>query len=194
MSNKGALIILSGPSGVGKGTIRQALLARGYLPFWYSVSMTTRSIRPGETDGVEYYFVNDAEFDHNIETGNFLEYVEFVGHRYGTPKDKVLEHLNAGVNVILEIDVSGTEKILTSCADLDPITIFLIPPSFQVLEDRIRGRSTEDEATILRRLLKARVEMQVRDRYQHVVVNDNVEQAVEEIEKIIGKELSRRSS
>ena len=194
MFNKGILVIISGPSGVGKGTIRKELIARGNFPFWYSVSMTTRTIRPGEVDGVDYFFVSDAEFDRNVKIGNFLEYVEFVGHKYGTPKDKVLEHLEKGENVILEIDVSGTESILKNSAFLSPVTIFLVPPTFEALESRIRGRSTEDEASIAKRLNKAKAELAIQDEYQHVIVNDDVVQAVERIEKVIFDELARRSS
>lgn len=185
MGNKGLLIIVSGPSGVGKGTIRKQLIENSFLPFWYSVSMTTRKMRPGEVNGVDYLFVDDATFDKNIEDNNFLEHVEFVGHKYGTPRSNVVDKLNAGVNVILEIEVIGADNVVKNAADLEPITFFLVPPSFEALEARIRGRSTEDEATIQKRLNKAKVELAKKDNYNHIIVNDSVERAAHEIEEII---------
>lgn len=185
MAKRGLLIIISGPSGVGKGTIRKQLIADAVLPFWYSVSMTTRTIRPGEVDGVDYIFVDDETFDRNVADGNFLEHVEFVGHKYGTPKDRVISKLEQGINVILEIDVSGTENVLRNSKELHPITFFLIPPTFTALENRIRGRSTEDEATIQKRLNKAKHELALQNEYQHIIVNDDVGRAANEIEKII---------
>ena len=180
---KGKLIILSGPSGVGKGTVRAVLMKDESLKLFYSVSMTTRQPRPGEVDGREYYFVTPEEFQRNIDNGNLLEWAEFVGNRYGTPKDKVEQMREQGKNVLLEIEVNGTLSVLSKCHDA--LSIFLIPPSLEALENRIRSRRTEPEDIVQQRLNKARIEMGMQDRYDHVVVNDDVERAAAEIAKII---------
>ena len=177
------LIILSGPSGVGKGTVRKKLLESGDLDLFYSISMTTRGIREGEENGREYYFVSKEEFKANIERGNLLEWAEFVGNYYGTPKDKVEEVRNSGRDVLLEIEVNGTMTVLSKCPDA--VSIFLVPPSMEALEARIRGRSTETEEVIQKRLAKAAAELPMQSRYQHVVVNDDVERAAREIRDII---------
>ena len=148
MNKKGLLIILSGPSGVGKGTIRQEILKDPSLKLFYSVSLTTRQIRPGEMEGREYYFVTDEQFDENLAKGNLLEWNAFVHHRYGTPKDRVEEKRLAGYNVLLEIDVNGAEQVVKNLADDNRLcTIFLMPPSFKELEDRIR-EETEHRAAV----------------------------------------------
>ena len=167
MNRKGKLIILSGPSGVGKGTVRMALMKNPNLHLFYSVSMTTRSPRPGEVNGREYYFVSKEEFQRNIDSGNLLEWAEFVGNRYGTPKDKVEQMREEGKNVLLEIEVNGTLEVLKKCPDA--ISIYLMPPSFEALEARIRGRSTESEDVIQRRLAKARKERTMQDHYAYKV-------------------------
>ena len=182
---KGSLIILSGPSGVGKGTVRQVLSAMDDLHFYYSISMTTRSMRPGEVNGRDYLFVSRDEFIRNIENGNLLEWAEFVGNYYGTPRDIIEKHRNDGEDVLLEIETNGARQVLAKCPDA--ISIFIVPPNFEALESRIRGRSTEDEATIQKRLAKARSELLLQDQYQHVVLNDSVQRAAEEIKSIILK-------
>lgn len=183
MEKKGHLIILSGPSGVGKGTVRQALMRDRSLNLFYSVSMTTRKPRVGEVDGREYFFVSPEEFQRNIDSGNLLEWAEFVGNRYGTPKDKVEAMLAEGKNVLLEIEVNGAMEVLSKCPAA--ISIYLMPPSFDALERRIRGRCTEPEETIQRRLAKARCEMKMEGQYLHHVCNDDVERAAAEIGDII---------
>ena len=183
MNRKGKLIILSGPSGVGKGTVRMALMKNPNLHLFYSVSMTTRSPRPGEVNGREYYFVSKEEFQRNIDSGNLLEWAEFVGNRYGTPKDKVEQMREEGKNVLLEIEVNVTLEVLKKCPDA--ISIYLMPPSFEALEARIRGRSTESEDVIQMRLAKARKEMTMQDHYAYKVYNDDIEKAAEKIAKII---------
>lgn len=183
MNSKGHLIILSGPSGVGKGTVRKVLMEDASLHLYYSVSMTTRHPRPGEVDGREYYFVTPEEFQRNIDSGNLLEWAEFVGNRYGTPKDKVDAMLVSGKNVLLEIEVNGTLTVLQKVPDA--ISIYLIPPSFDALESRIRGRSTESEEVIQERLQKARREMEMKGHYRHLVLNDDVNRAAKEIAEII---------
>ena len=180
---KGSLIILSGPSGVGKGTVRQALLSLGGVDFYYSVSMTTRKPRPGEVDGRDYIFVSPEEFQRNIDNGNLLEWAEFVGNRYGTPRDIIEQWRDKGRDVLLEIETNGAKQVLAKCPDA--ISIFIVPPNFEALESRIRGRSTEDEPTIQRRLAKARAELLLQDNYQYKVLNDTPLRAAEEIKSLI---------
>ena len=183
MAEKGKLIILSGPSGVGKGTVRLFLMPDPDLNLFYSVSMTTRSKRPGEEDGREYYFVNEDEFKRRIEEGKLLEWNYFVGDYYGTPLDKVEEKLLEGKNVLLEIDVNGAKSVMEKRPDA--LSIFLVPPSFEALEARIRGRSTESEEVIQERLDKAKRELPCSKDYDYCVVNDSVERAAKEIKSII---------
>ena len=174
---------MSGPSGVGKGTIRNKLFENNDLNLFFSVSMTTRKPRPGEVDGQDYYFVSREEFDKNIENGNLLEWAEFVGNRYGTPKDKVEKMREEGKNVLLEIEVNGTAQVLKKVEDA--ISIFILPPSLEKLENRIRGRSTETEDVIQGRLAKATKELELQTQYKFKVVNDDINKAVEEIRNII---------
>lgn len=183
MKKRGILVILSGPSGVGKGTVRKVLMELPDVNLFYSISLTTRSMRPGEVDGRDYYFVDEATFQKNIENGNLLEYAEFVGNHYGTPKDKVEEMLDEGKNVLLEIEVNGTMEVLQKVPEA--VSIYLMPPNFDALESRIRGRSTEEEAIIQKRLAKARKEMELAGNYEYTVVNDDVERAAKEIAQII---------
>ena len=187
MNKKGLLIILSGPSGVGKGTVRKELVKDPSLKLFFSVSMTTRAMRPGEVNGRDYYFVSKEEFQKNIDNGNLLEWAEFVGNRYGTPKDKVEEMREQGKNVFLEIETKGTATVLKKCPDA--ISIFLMPPSMEALEARIRGRRTEAEEVIQERLAKARSELPLASKYKHVVLNDTIERASEEIASIIKEAL-----
>jgi len=191
---KGLLIIISGPSGVGKGTIRQEVMKDPSLNLWYSISLTTRGQRPGEVNGREYYFVSEKTFRENLENGNLLEHACFVGHHYGTPLDKLDEKRAAGQNVILEIEVNGTLQVLDRLSQEDIVSIFLMPPSFAALEARIRGRSTEGEKAIEERLAKAKKEMGMSSRYKYVVINDNVSRAAAEIQGIIKKEIELASA
>ena len=183
MKDKGVLVILSGPSGVGKGTVRKVLMELPNLNLFYSISLTTRKARPGEVDGKDYYFVDNETFEDNIRRGNLLEYAEFVGNRYGTPKDKVEAMLEEGKNVLLEIEVNGTMEVLKKVPDA--VSIYLMPPSFDALEQRIRGRSTETEDVIQSRLAKAKKEMKLAGAYKYTVLNDDVNRAAEEIASII---------
>ena len=137
---KGLLIILSGPSGVGKNCVRQEIMKSNKLDLTYSISMTTREKREREEDGKDYYFVSEEEFQRNIDEGNFLEWASFVGHRYGTPKDKVEALRKQGKNVFLEIEINGAKQVLSKVQDDRVISIFLMPPSFAALEKRIRKR------------------------------------------------------
>ena len=182
---RGLLIIMSGPSGVGKGTIREKLMEDRSLNLFYSVSMTTRSPRPGEVNGREYYFVSKEEFQRNIDNGNLLEWAEFVGNRYGTPRDKVEKMRDEGKNVLLEIDVNGTSQILSKLDPNDVISVFIAPPSIEELGNRLRGRSTESEEVIQNRVAQAARELEESKKYRYVVVNDKLEDAVEDFRKII---------
>ncbi len=185
MKKRGLLIIMSGPSGVGKGTIREELMKYNDLNLFYSVSMTTRPMRPGEQDGREYYFVTRQEFDKNIKNGNLLEWAEFVGNCYGTPKDKVEQMRNEGKNVLLEIDVNGTAKVLEKIKQDDVLSIFILPPSLEVLEERIRGRGTETDEVIKNRVARAKQEFDYQKQYKFKVVNDELKTAVENVANII---------
>ena len=185
MVKVGKLIILSGPSGVGKGTVREELFQNPEIKLFYSVSMTTRSPRNGEQDGKEYYFVSVDEFKKQIEEGNLLEYNCFVGNYYGTPKDKVLQKLNKGINVLLEIDVNGARTVKKNMPEA--VSIFLTPPSLKELEERIRGRATETEEIIKERLDKARAEIDLGKDYDFVVCNKDVKEAAAKIAEIILK-------
>lgn len=185
MKKKGLLIILSGPSGVGKGTVRKAIIAKHKVRLTYSISMTTRAPRAMEVDGRDYYFVSKEEFQRNIDEGNFLEWAEFVGNRYGTPKDKVEQLRNEGKNVFLEIEINGATQVLSKVKDDKVVSFFLKPPSIKQLEDRIRKRKTESEETIRERLEKGEREMAMTDAYDYVILNDEIDRAAEEIISII---------
>ena len=189
---QGLLIIISGPSGVGKGTIRRLVMRNKSLNLVYSVSMTTRAKREKETDGVDYFLVNNDEFDKAIKEGNLLEWATFVGNRYGTPKDYVDKLRNDGKNVLLEIEVEGTKQVMAKQKGSNVISIFLIPPSFEDLEARIRHRSTESEEIIQKRLEKAKAEMNLKFNYQYVVLNDDPKRAAKEIQDIIRSKLNAK--
>ena len=178
---KGKFIIISGPSGVGKGTILNTLLEE--VNGWFSVSMTTRNIREGEVEGVNYYFINKDEFKKRIEDGQLLEYNIYNDNYYGTPKDKVLEKLNEGINVFLEIDVNGARNIKNMFSDA--VLIYIAPPSIEVLRERLISRGTEDMETIENRLKIADSELKQIDFYDYVVVNDNLDKAINDVREII---------
>ena len=182
---KGLLVILSGPSGVGKGTVRNQIMKEHRVDLVYSISMTTREIREKETNGVEYYFVSDEEFQRNIDNDNFLEWANFVGHKYGTPKDKVEELRSQGKNVLLEIEINGANQVFERVHDDRVISFFLMPPDFKALENRIRKRKSESEDIIQARLEKGRKEMTMTEKYDYVIKNDKVTRAAREIEDLI---------
>lgn len=182
---KGLLIILSGPSGVGKGTVRKYIMNRDLFPMVFSVSMTTREPRATETNGVEYYFVSKEEFQRNIDNDNFLEWAEFVGNRYGTPRSIVEDLRNQGKNVLLEIEINGAEQVLSKVKDDRVVSFYLKPPSMKQLEARIRKRKSETEEVIQKRLAKAEAEMAKAKNYDFVVMNDRINRAGDEIIKIL---------
>jgi len=191
---KGLLIILSGPSGVGKGTIRKRIINNPKLNLAYSISMTTRPKREREVEGEDYYFVSRNFFIENLEKGNFLEHCEFVGNFYGTPKDKIEELRNNGKNVFLEIEVSGAAQVMSKIDHDDFVAIFLMPPSLKALESRIRRRKTESEEIIQKRLKKAKREMGAGGNYDYIVLNDVIKRAAAEVTDIILEKIIENES
>ena len=183
MEKKGRLIILSGPSGVGKGTIREQLFENKELNLAYSISMTTRKARVNETNGKDYFFVSEHDFLESIANNELIEWAEFVGNYYGTPKQYVDKLLAEGKNVVLEIEVQGATQVIASCPKV--LSIFIVPPSQEELERRIRSRRTETEEVVKARLKKAAAEMDVVNDYDFVVENSTVANAVNEITQII---------
>ncbi len=186
LNRKGLLIVISGPSGVGKGTVRKALFKMEGHDFVYSTSMTTRKPRNGEREGVEYYFVSDEEFKNNIERNNFLEYAEFVGNHYGTPLDKIEEQLSLGKEVVLEIDVAGAMQVKARMPEA--VFVFIAPPTYSELEERLRNRGTETKEVICERIRRARSEIKLAPAYDYIVVNDTVENAADRILAIVRAE------
>ncbi|BAB77630.1 guanylate kinase [Anabaena sp. FACHB-709] len=175
----GKLIILTGPSGVGKGTLMRSLLQR-HPELYYSVSATTRPPRPGEVNGESYYFVSRSKFEELIAQGEFLESAEFAGNYYGTPREAVLNQVQSGKLVVLEIELAGARQIRTSFPEA--LSIFILPPSFEELENRIRGRGQDSEEAIARRLQRAKEEIQAADEFDIQIVNDDFEAALQAIE------------
>lgn len=190
MQEKGLLIVLSGPSGVGKGTVRKEIFSQEDTSFEYSISMTTRSPREGEVDGVDYFFKSREEFERLIEQGKLLEYAEFVGNYYGTPVDYVRETLEKGKDVFLEIEVQGARQVREKFPD--GLFIFLMPPSLSELKNRIVTRGTETEDIINNRLNVAKEEIEMMHLYDYVVENDQIECACERIKAIVVAEHCRR--
>jgi guanylate kinase len=178
----GTLIVLTGPSGVGKGTLLKALLAT-HPELYLSVSATTRSPRAGEVDGVHYYFYARDSFEAAIQAGAFLEWAEFAGNYYGTPIASVKEQIERGRSVVLEIELAGARQV----AKIFPnaLKVFILPPSLSELEQRIRDRNTDAEAAIVRRLEQARVEIAAADEFDYQIVNDDFQTALDELERIV---------
>ncbi|ANE47475.1 guanylate kinase [Paenibacillus swuensis] len=187
--DKGLLLVLSGPSGVGKGTVCTALRKRA-PELIYSVSATTRVPRQGEVDGVNYFFKSHEQFKHMIEHDQLLEWAEYVGNYYGTPRDFVQKTLDQGLDIILEIEVQGALKVKEKFPE--GVFVFLMPPSLQELQSRIVGRGTESEETIMRRMTAAVEEIALMQHYDYAVVNDHIESACSRIQSIITAEHCKR--
>nr|WP_106784103.1 guanylate kinase [Lysinibacillus timonensis] len=187
---RGLLIVLSGPSGVGKGTVRKELFSQAGTNYEYSVSMTTRKPREGEVDGVDYFFKSREEFEALIEQGGLLEHAEFVGNYYGTPIEYVNETLDAGRDVFLEIEVQGATQIREKAPDA--LFIFLAPPSLSELQNRLVNRGTESEEIIKKRIATAKEELEMMSLYDYVVENDEIQRACDKINAIIVAEHCRR--
>lgn len=182
MKTKGKLIVLSGPSGAGKSTVIGKLLEkRDDISF--SVSATTRGPRPGETDGINYFFKTREQFMEMVDAGEFLEHAEYAGNCYGTPKGPVMEQMNAGKTVILDIEVQGAFQVKKAMPEA--IMVFLAPPSIAELERRLRGRATDSEEKILLRLKTARSEYALAGKYDYIVINDSADVAADELNAII---------
>ena len=182
---RGLLIVISGASGTGKGTVCKKLLAD--LPeVAYSISATTRTPRPGEVDGREYYFLSVEEFKTWIAEEKFLEYANVYGNFYGTPLNKIEERLNRGEDILLEIDVQGALNVKDKCPD--GIYMFLLPPSLDELKRRIEGRGTENPESLARRLKNAVAEIKIGLHYDYVVVNDTIDNAAAQIKTILAAE------
>ena len=189
MSNKkGRLFIISAPSGTGKSTVINYMISK-HENLVLSVSATTRAPRAGEVNGVAYYFVTREDFTAMVERGEFLEHAEYIGEFYGTPKQPIYECIDSGKDILLEIEVQGARQVMEK--ERDAVSIFIVPPDMDELERRLRGRGTDTEEKLAARLVRAAREMEEKDRYSHIVVNDTVERAAKEIMAIIdntGKE------
>lgn len=178
---EGKLIVVSGPSGTGKGTIVNRVIQDTNCEF--SVSMTTRKPREGEIDGVHYFFVTEEEFVANIERDGFFEHAQAYGNRYGTPKAPIFEKMSKGIDVILDIEMQGALQVKK--AHNDAVLIFILPPSLKVLRERLLGRGTETKEAVELRLSKTLDEFRYIDEYDYLVVNDDLENAVKAVEDII---------
>ncbi|WP_326909280.1 guanylate kinase [Sedimentibacter sp. MB31-C6] len=186
--DKGLLIVISGPSGSGKGTICKRLLKQ-MKDISISVSATTRKPRVGEVEGVNYYFIDKKEFEKRIEQNKFLEYAKVYGNYYGTPKEKALEQIESGNDVILEIDIQGALQVKDNYPD--GVFIFIMPPSLRELKNRIEGRGTDSKEVIAKRMESACEELNYAFQYDYVVLNDEVEAATDKIRHIISAEKNK---
>ena len=176
------LFVISGSSGVGKGTVLKGFLEKN-PNFMLSISCTTRAPRKGEVDGVNYFFLTKEEFQNCIDNDKFLEWAEFAGNRYGTKKKYIQQCLEEGKDIILEIDTQSALQVKKQMPEA--VLIFICPPSIEALENRLRGRHTEDEATIQKRLQEVKTELERAEKFDYKVVNDDLEKAIAELEKII---------
>ena len=189
MSENGLLIVISGPSGVGKGTVIKEVMKDPSLNLSYSVSMTTREKREGEQEGVNYYYVSREQFEKTRDEGGLLEWTEFVGNYYGTPLSEIERLRKEGKNALLEIEVEGCMQVKNKVPDA--LTIFIVPPSLKELENRIRGRRSEAEEIVQQRLAKASKELEMTGQYRYVVCNDDIQLAADIIKVIIRHHMER---
>ena len=189
MTKRGMLIVLSGPSGVGKGTVRKAIFDQPGNDFQYSISMTTRQPRPGEVNGKDYFFVSKEEFEQKIQAGEMLEYAKYVDNYYGTPLKWINDTLDAGKDVFLEIEVNGAMQVRSKSPN--GVFIFLTPPDLMELKQRLIHRGTDSMEVINKRIKKAFSEIEMMQNYDYAVVNDEVPNAVEKVKEIIRSERLR---
>ena len=187
--NTGQIIVISAPSGAGKGTIIKKLLENNSKDRWLSVSATSRKPRTGEKEGVNYYFITEDEFKNKIKEEYFLEYTNYAGNYYGTPKEYIREKINKGIDVILEIEIEGATNIKKLIPEA--LFIFIMPPSLKELVKRLKGRGTETNDKIIKRFNAAYREVNEVTKYNYVVVNDEIDTAVDKIESIIKAEKCR---
>lgn len=188
-TKKGKLFIITGPSGVGKGTILEKFFHNN-KNIIYSISQTTRNPRPGEVDGVNYFFVTREEFENSIKNDEFLEWAQYSDNYYGTNKKFVLKALSKGIDVLLEIETQGAQSIMAKFPDC--ISIFLTPPNLDELEKRLRGRNTEDEEAIQKRLNQVREELKLAKTYKYSIENDLVENALQKLQEIYNTEKNEK--
>ncbi len=182
---KGILMVISGPAGVGKGTLAGMLLERD-ASFSFSVSATTRNQRPGEVEGTHYWYMTEEAFSVMENNGDFLETATVHGYRYGTPLKPVMNMLEQGLDILLDVDSQGAKAVMSKLADC--VTVFILPPSFVELERRLRARNTEAEEEICRRLFNARNELEQLNRYRYAIINDDVNTAYEQLTAIVTAE------
>jgi guanylate kinase len=181
------VFVITGPSGVGKGTLIRTLLER--IPeLELSVSATTRAPRPGEEDGIDYHFLSDEEFERRVERGDFVEHAAYSGRRYGTLREELERRTRAGVPVVLEIEVQGARQIAETMPEA--VRIFIAPPSKEALRPRLIGRGTDDPEQVEARLRTAREELAARGEFQHIVINDRLEDAVAALEEVVRDKLA----
>lgn len=188
MNKKGILVVVSGPSGAGKGTICEEYI-KTHDNCSLSISATTRQPRPGEIDGVNYYFISENDFKERVKNDGFLEHAVFCNNMYGTPKDAVLKMIESGKDVILEIEVQGAMQVRSHYPE--GVFVFVVPPTMQELENRLRGRNTEDDEKIKLRLSRAKQEFDFVEKYNYILENDTVEGSVKKLEAIVEAEKCR---
>lgn len=184
MNSKGKIIVISAPSGAGKTTIVKSIL-KEFPEISFSISSTTRKKRENEIDGVEYFFISEEEFKKRIEENRFVEWEKFYDYYYGTPKNYIEEKINSGVSVIFEVDVKGALSIKRIYPD--SILIYISPPSFEVLVERLKNRATEDEKDLKKRIERAKMELSLKDKFDYLVENKNLNNAISEVKSIIEK-------
>lgn len=187
MNYAGKLFVISAPSGAGKTTLIKKILPR-FKSLSYSVSHTTRSPRKNEQDGLDYFFISQKEFEEKIEGNHWLEWAKVHDNFYGTSKEFVTGCMVKGLSLLLDIDVQGARQVMAS--ELDPVTIFIMPPSFEILSQRLEKRGTDSKQVIAKRLENARLEMAQKDLYQYVIINDDLECAIEALCSIFKQEMA----